>query len=366
MFVKTVKLINFRNYENLELELNPKINIFTGLNAQGKTNLLESIFIASIGKTFRCKSDKDAIMFNKNFCFIKLSIDNERVTDNIEMKLDKNGKKSISINGVSIRKHSELMGISIVISFSPDDLAILKNSPQERRRFIDVEMCQLSNVYYHNLKQYNSILKQRNTLLKVIKNDPTQKDTLFIWDSQLVEYGIKVIQAREKFLKEIAEYAKIIHSDITNGKESLKVVYKPNVTPENFLAKLERAVDRDILTGSTSYGVHKDDINFFINDVDVRLYGSQGQQRTTALSLKLAEIELFKKAKNCNPILLLDDVLSELDKQRQAYLIEKIDDIQVILTCTGVDDFINRFKSKYKIFYVNDGSISDNPNTDVI
>lgn len=359
MFVKNISLKNFRNYETLDIELNPKINIFTGLNAQGKTNLLESIFITSIGKTFRCKSDKDTISFGKDFAYIKMGICNDKVTDNVEMRIDKNGKKSILINGVSIRKHSELMGISLVVSFSPDDLAILKNSPAERRRFIDVEMCQLSNVYYYNLKQYNFILKQRNTLLKTVKSDPSQKDTLFIWDSQLVDYGVKILEARASFVDNIAKIAQNIHRDITNGKEDLKVVYKPNVTKENFLQKLEKSVDRDIFTGSTSYGVHKDDINFFINDIDVRLFGSQGQQRTTALSLKLAEIELIKGIKNCEPILLLDDVLSELDKERQGYLIEKIDDIQVILTCTGVDDFIDRFKSKYKIFYVDNGEIKE-------
>ncbi len=359
MFVKEIKLKNFRNYDDLNIELNPKINIFTGLNAQGKTNLLESIFITSIGKSFRSKSDKDTIKFGEDFAYIKLDVTNEKVTDKIEMRIDKNGKKSILINGISIKKHSELMGISLIVSFSPDDLAILKNSPAERRRFIDVELCQLSNVYYYNLKQYNTILKQRNMLLKSLKHDPKQRDSLFVWDMQLVEYGSKVIEARENFIKEIASMAKVIHRDITNGKEDLEVVYKPNVTKDNFLQKLERSVDRDTFTGSTSVGVHKDDINFFINGIDVRLFGSQGQQRTTALCLKLAEIELIKESKNREPILLLDDVLSELDKERQGFLIDKIDDIQVILTCTGVDDFIDRFKSKYKIFYVDDGMIKE-------
>ncbi len=358
MFVKTIKLKNFRNYKELDLELDKGVNIFTGLNAQGKTNLLESIFLVSIGKTFRSKSDKDTITFGEDFSYIKLSVDNEMVTDNIEMKIDKNSKKSILINGIGIRKHSELMGLSLVVSFSPDDLAILKNSPVERRRFIDVELCQLSNVYYYNLKQYNSILKQRNTLLKTVKYDISQKDSLFVWDMQLVEYGKKIMEAREKFLLDVNEFASKIHYDITNGKEKLEVVYKPNVRTENFAQKLEKSIERDIITGSTSYGIHKDDINFFINGVDVRLFGSQGQQRTTALSLKLAEIELIKETKNCEPILLLDDVLSELDKERQKYLIERIDDIQVILTCTGVDDFIDKFKSRYKIFYVENGMIS--------
>ncbi len=358
MFVKEVKLKNFRNYDDLNIELSPTINIFTGLNAQGKTNLLESIFITSIGKSFRSKSDKDTIKFGEEFAYIKIEVTNEKVTDKIEMRVDKNGKKSILINGISIKKHSELMGISLIVSFSPDDLAILKNSPAERRRFMDVELCQLSNVYYYNLKQYNAILKQRNTLLKSLKHDPKQRESLFVWDMQLVDYGSKIIDARDSFIREIAVLAKKIHSDITNGKEDLEVIYKPNVTKESFLQKLEKSVDRDALTGTTSYGVHKDDINFFINGIDVRLFGSQGQQRTTALSLKLAEIELIKESKNREPILLLDDVLSELDKERQGFLIDKINDIQVILTCTGVDDFIDRFESQYKIFYVDNGKIN--------
>ncbi len=358
MFVKEVKLKNFRNYEDLNIELSPTVNIFTGLNAQGKTNLLESIFITSIGKSFRSKSDKDTIKFGEDFAYIKLEVSDETVTDKIEMRIDKNGKKSILINGLSIKKHSELMGISLIVSFSPDDLAILKNSPAERRRFMDVELCQLSNVYYYNLKQYNSILKQRNTLLKTLKHDPKQRESIFVWDTQLVEYGSKIINSRESFIKEIAILAKKIHHDITNGKEDLEIVYKPNVTKENFLQKLEKSIDRDALTGTTSYGVHKDDINFFINGIDVRLFGSQGQQRTTALSLKLAEIELIKESKNREPILLLDDVLSELDKERQGFLIDKINNIQVILTCTGVDDFIDRFESKYKIFYVDNGNVN--------
>ncbi len=358
MFVKEVKLKNFRNYEDLNIELSPTVNIFTGLNAQGKTNLLESIFITSIGKSFRSKSDKDTIKFGEDFAYIKLEVSDETVTDKIEMRIDKNGKKSILINGLSIKKHSELMGISLIVSFSPDDLAILKNSPAERRRFMDVELCQLSNVYYYNLKQYNSILKQRNTLLKTLKYDPKQRESLFVWDTQLVEYGCKIINSRESFIREIASLAKKIHHDITNGKEDLEVVYKPNVTKDNFLQKLEKSIDRDSLTGTTSYGVHKDDINFSINGIDVRLFGSQGQQRTTALSLKLAEIDLIKESKNRNPILLLDDVLSELDKERQGFLIDKINEIQVILTCTGVDDFIDRFESQYKIFYVDNGVIN--------
>lgn len=359
MFVKNITLKNFRNYDDLFIELNPKINIITGLNAQGKTNLLESVFISSIGKTFRSKSDKDAIKFGNDFAYVKIEVSNEKVTDKIEMRIDRNGKKSILINGLSIKKHSELMGISLVVSFGPDDLAILKNSPSERRRFIDVELCQLSNIYYYNLKQYNSILKQRNILLKTIKYDTSQKDSLFVWDMQLVEYGIKIMETRQNFINEIAEIAKNLHKDITNNKEILSVAYKPNITKENFALKLEKSIDRDIYTGSTSYGIHKDDINFFINDIDVRIFGSQGQQRTTALSLKLAEIELIKSSKNCEPILLLDDVLSELDKERQRYLIEKIDDIQVILTCTGVDNFVDKFKSIYKIFYVNSGVITE-------
>ncbi len=361
MFVKNLYLKNFRNILESNINLCENVNIFMGNNAQGKTNLLESIYITSIGRSFRTVSDKEIINFDNEYAYVSAEVCDIDAYDKIDFAIDKTGKKRIAINKCPIKKNGDLLGNMYTVTFTPIDLNLIKSGPSERRNFLNIELCQLSNVYLNNLKQYNIILKQRNNLLKKIQKNRSLEDELFMWDIQLIEYGKKIYKNRKGFIEQINAFAKELHSKITDNNEDLEIVYKYNVSDEDFEDRVLKARKKDILTGSTTVGVHKDDISFFINGRDVRIYGSQGQQRTASLSTKLAEIYLVKSVKGKMPILLLDDVLSELDKKRQNFLIKEINDLQVILTCTGVEDFINCFENqeKIKIFKVNNGVISE-------
>ena len=359
MYIKNISLQYFRNYEKLEMELSPKLNILYGNNAQGKTNILEAIYISAMGRSQRTSREKEIIKLDKDEAHIQVLAvnDDEQYPNRIDVHLKKDGKKGVALNSIPVRKLGDLLGQIYVIIFSPEDLQLIKSGPSERRRFIDMEMCQLSKVYYYDLQQYHKILKQRNNLLKNLQKTPSLKDTLFVWDSQLVTYAKKLITERELFIEKISKIAADIHNNITGGIEKLEMQYSPNVSAEDMEKKLKSHIDRDIFMGSISVGPHKDDLNFYINGIDVKAYGSQGQQRTTALSAKLAEIELIKEEKMINPILLLDDVLSELDESRQTYLLDNISDIQTILTCTGIEDSIKKYIDKAKIYNVRQGKI---------
>ncbi len=361
MYIKKIKLKNFRNLKEVELSFNKNINIFYGFNAQGKTNLLESIYLSGIGRSFRTNFEKEIISFDEKNCYIQTYIDKNGVSNKISIGLSYNKNKSILLNGIQIKKLGELLGVLLIISFTPDDLQLIKSGPSERRHFIDMELCQLSNRYYYELKQYNHVLKQRNILLKKIKYNSSLEDTIFIWNEKLVEHGSKIIKYREKFVKQLNEIAHTIHLSLTNKAENLLITYKKNVSEDVFLKKLEQNYEKDLQYGTTSYGIHKDDLNFFINDKEVKIFGSQGQQRTVSLSTKLAEIKLIEKEKNEKPVLLLDDVLSELDKNRQKYLLDSIKNMQTIITCTGVEDVLSNIDilddENITIFNVNNGNI---------
>ena len=284
------------------------------------------------------------------------------------MHLRKNKSKGIAIDGVKIKKAAELLGILNVIFFSPEDLSIIKNGPGERRRFVDMELCQLDNFYLYNLNHYNKIVNQRNKLLKDLYLNPSLKETLNIWDMQLVSFGSKIIERRLKFISQLNEIIGEIHNSLSGGRESLRIQYEPEVAIEEYEQKLFANQERDIKLKMTTVGPHRDDFSFLVSKldengqqidetIDIRKFGSQGQQRTAALSLKLSEIELVKRITKDTPVLLLDDVLSELDSNRQNYLLNSIGDIQTIITCTGLDEFINnRFKIN-RIYKVSNGSV---------
>lgn len=363
MYVEKISLLNFRNFGNLDIKLSPNINIFYGDNAQGKTNFLEAIYLCATGRSHRTTSDKELINFNENFSYIKAFLSNKNI---INVHLKNNQKKGIAINAIPIKKLGDLYGIMLVVVFSPEDLRLIKSGPSERRRFMDTEICQISNIYYYELKEYYKVLKQRNNLLKKIQINKSLIDTLDVWDTQLISHGIKIIKFREKFVKRINKIANTIHKDITNGLEELEIIYKPYVSINEFEAKLKKNNNRDIFLGTTNVGIHKDDLSFFINKIDTRIYGSQGQQRTASLSTKLAEIQLIKEEKNTTPILLLDDVFSELDESRQIYLLKTINSIQTIITCTGVLDILNNNIEKSFIFKVKNGQISLNNDSCVL
>ena len=274
------------------------------------------------------------------------------------MHLRKNKSKGIAIDGQKIKKAADLMGLLNVVFFSPEDLSIIKDGPAERRRFSDMELCQLDSFYLYNLNHYNKIIGQRNKLLKDMYFQPELRETLNIWDSQLVSFGSKIIERREQFVKQLGDIIFDIHKKLSGGKEELVIAYEPDVSIEDFEKQMKYNQDKDIRLKQTTTGPHRDDFSFVVNGVDIRKYGSQGQQRTAALSLKLSEIELVKKISKDTPVLLLDDVLSELDSNRQNYLLNSIGNIQTIITCTGLDEFINNRFEINKIFKVTNGTVN--------
>lgn len=359
MIVKKIELSNFRNYDSLKLKFDNNTNILYGKNAQGKTNVLEAIYVCSTTKSHRSSKDMELINFDKKEGHIKLFIEKKDREYRIDVHLRKNKSKGIAINGIPIKKASELFGIFNVILFSPEDLNIINNGPAERRKFIDMELCQIDKIYVFNLINYNKILNQRNQLLKDIYFKPELKETLDIWDIQLAEYGSKIIKKREQFIENINQIIKPIHSKLTNKKENINILYKKNCLEDELYEQIIFARERDLKYKTTSVGPHRDDIIFFNEEINIRTYGSQGQKRTVALSLKLAEIELVKTLINDTPVLLLDDVLSELDSDRQNHLLKSLDEIQTIITCTGLDEFVqNRFDIN-KIFQVEGGCVSE-------
>lgn len=357
MIIKSVELKNYRNYQELKLDLSPGTNIFYGDNAQGKTNILESVYMGCTTKSHRGTKDRDVIKFEEDESHIKFQLERDDSLHRIDMHLKKNKTKGIAIDGIPIRKASELFGIANVVFFSPEDLSIIKSGPSERRKFIDMELCQLDKIYVHNLISYNKIVVQRNKLLKdsyMVQQNPELLDVL---DQQMCQYGAHIIRTREVFIEELNQIIVGIHRKISGGKETLSIRYEPNTKALALETELRAGRGRDIRMKASYTGPHRDDISFYVNDINIRKFGSQGQQRTAALSLKLSEIDLVKKRVKDAPVLLLDDVLSELDNNRQNQLLSGIEDIQTLITCTGLEDFVsNRFHID-KIFKVVSGAV---------
>ena len=358
MIIKSLELKNFRNYENLQLDFDSGTNIFYGDNAQGKTNILEAIYLIATTKSHKGSKDSDIIQFHHDEAHIRSYLYKEEVTRQVDMHLRKSKTKGIAIDSQRIKKAAELLGLLNVVFFSPEDLSIIKNGPAERRRFIDMELCQLDSFYLYNLNHYNKIVNNRNKLLKDLYVNPGLKETLSIWDSQLLSYGSKIIERRSLFIEQLNQIMLDIHSKLSGGKEKIEIVYEKNVEIDDLEEKLRLNQDRDIILKQTTVGPHRDDISFIVNGIDIRKFGSQGQQRTAALSLKLSEIELVKKSIKDTPVLLLDDVLSELDSNRQNYLLNSIGNIQTIITCTGLDEFVNNRFEINKVFKVKEGTVS--------
>lgn len=357
MILKSLELKDYRNYDHLIMQFHSGTNILYGENAQGKTNILEAVYLSGTTKSHRGSKDREIIRFEKDESHIRTLLEKNEIPHRIDLHLKKNKAKGVAIDGIPIKRQGELFGMLNLVFFSPEDLYIIKNGPAERRKFLDLELCQLNKVYLYNLTNYNKVLSQRNNLLKQISFNSNLMDTLYIWDEKLIEYGIKIIDTRFHFINNLNELVGDIHKKLTGGKENLILKYDPNVSAENFKDKLKLSLERDMALKITNIGPHRDDMSFLCQNIDIRKFGSQGQQRTAALSLKLAEIDLVKSVIKENPILLLDDVLSELDRQRQTHLLNSIGDIQTIITCTGLEEFIsNRFEFN-KIFHVIDGTV---------
>ena len=351
MFVESIELNNYRNFDSLKVEFSPGVNIFFGDNAQGKTNLLESIYVSGTLRSHRGSRDKELIRFGEDEAHIRLFFRKDSLSHRLDVHLKKNKSKGVAVDGVPVRRSGELLGMMHIVFFSPEDLSIIKEGPAGRRRFLDMELSQIDKGYMQQLVAYNKILNERNNLLKQINLYPALIDTLDGWDEQLLAVG--------QFLYFLDEMMAKIHGQLTGGKEQIKVEYEKNVEAEKFREQLYSKRNKDISSGTTSVGPHRDDLRFKVGGIDIRKFGSQGQQRTAALSLKLSEIRLIEQVTGEKPILLLDDVLSELDAGRQSWLLESIQDIQTLISCTGLDDFVNSRISLDKVFRVKEGIVQE-------
>ena len=339
MEIKSVQLKNFRNYENESVVFKNGLNILEGKNAQGKTNLLEAVFLCAIGKSPRTNKEKELIKWNENFGKITVEFLKSSGNKKIELYLFSNQNKAIKINGVPIKKLGELMGELNAIYFSPDELKLVKESPEERRRFMDIDLCQFNKNYFYSLSKYNKILNQRNKLLKS-GNINSIKETISIWNEQLSEQACYIILKRLELIEQLKVFAKQSHFYLTDNLEEMNLSYvgltdtEKSVLKEKLLKLYDESLEKDLNLGYTTVGPHRDDIKIMVNNIDIRHFGSQGQQRSCALSLKLAELEIFKSNLGEYPVLLLDDVLSELDENRREKLLKIINNFQTILTCT--------------------------------
>lgn len=366
MYIRHVSIKNFRNYEIQSIDLHENLNIFIGDNAQGKTNLLESIFVASFGRSFRTTKDKELIKMDSEFASGHIEVQKSDALETVDFRIHNKLKKEFKINGVPIVKMAELIGFINCVIFSPEDLRLIKEGPQERRKFIDRELSHISPKYLSTLIEYNRVLNHRNQLLK---NKSPYDDMFEIWDEKLASLGTKISIARNNFINRLQPIANNIHKNMTNGKEDLVLSYVSKFELQKtleydkirmvFNALLKERYDLDLKRGFTSVGPHRDDLRVIVNDIDIRNYGSQGQQRTAALSLKLSEIQLIKDEINEYPIVLLDDVLSELDLQRQHDLLKSIENVQTILTTTHIEKVIDQSPISKKVYRIKNGVIID-------
>ena len=353
MWISDIKLSNFRNYSNKEIKLHENINVFFGENAQGKTNIIESIFLCSIGKSFRTNKEKELIKFNEEKATVEINF--QKSDRDGKIKIEIGDKKQVYLNGIKLKKLSELLGNINVVIFTPDDINILKGGPQNRRKFLDIMISQLRPNYMHILTLYLKTLEQRNNYLKQIKLENKDESLLDIWDEKLVDYGMKIYEYRTEFIEKIQNKIKKIHKEITQDKEDIEIKYFSDATTrQNFINELKSRRKLDIIKGFTTKGVHRDDFVVYINGKEVEIYGSQGQHRTAILSLKLSELQVIYDEIGEYPILLLDDFMSELDDKRRKNFLNNIKDIQVIITCT---EKITLENLKYFSYNVIDGNV---------
>ncbi len=354
MLITSLKLQNFRNYSELKIDFNKDINVIYGDNAQGKTNILEAIFVSSIGKSFRTSKDRELIKIGENFA--KVEVEFSKSDRDGTIKIEINDKKNIFVNGVKIKKLSELLGNMHIVIFTPDDINILKNGPAQRRRFLDIFISQLRPNYVYCLNMYLKALEQRNNYLKQIKFENKSEDLLDIWDEKIADYAENVFKYRYEFIEKIKNKIKSVHNIITENNEEINIEYISDFSSkEEFLKKLKNNRKLDIIKGFSTKGVHRDDFNVYINDNLVNVYGSQGQHRTAILSLKMSELKVIYDEIGENPILLLDDFMSELDEKRRKNFLSNIRDTQVLVTCT---DKIMLEKNNFKLYNIKSGKIN--------
>lgn len=350
MFIKSLKLKSYRSYENFEFEFDDGLNILVGKNAQGKTNVLEAIFFAIIGKSFKTSKEKEVIKWDSQNAYVDAIFQKKYREVEVELFFDNAHKKTIKIDKIAIRKIGELMGSANAVFFSPEELKLVKESPDERRRFMNIDISQTNKRYFYLIGRYEKVLANRNKLLKSSSDINVIKESIDIWDRALADLAEKIAYERKNFIEELAPYAKLAHEYISGGKEQIEIKYISSFE-ENYAANMVKALaknlEKDFKLGYTTVGVHRDEIDIYLNGVEVKNFGSQGQQRTVALSMKLAELEIIKNRVGEYPILLLDDVFSELDKERRKKLLKFTSKTQTIITCTEFDE-----KIKAKIFEI--------------
>ena len=355
MWIKKIELKNFRNYKNQKLELNKNVNVLYGENAQGKTNIIESIFLCSMGSSFRAKKDKEMIKLDEDSCSVE--VEYEKSDREGKIKIEIGNKKNIFVNDIKIKRLSELLGKINIVIFTPDDIEIIKGGPDQRRKFLDIMISQLRPNYIHILSLYQKTIEQRNNYLKQIKEEQKDENLLEIWDEKLAEYAIKICEYRKEFIEKLKPKMEKLHKEITNNKEEIKIEYVTECLDKKiYLDLLKERRKLDILKGFTTKGVHRDDFVIYINGRQLNVYGSQGQQRTSILTLKLAELNLIYDEIGEYPILLLDDFMSELDKSRRESLVQHIKETQVIITCT---DKLALENFEYLEYNVKEGKIKN-------
>lgn len=362
MWLKELSLTNFRNYSQATVNFSPTLNVFLGKNAQGKTNFLEAIYFLALTRSHRTRSDKDLIHFDKDF--LNLTGRLQRVTGDVNLDIGLSSKgRLIKVNHLKQAKLSDYIGTMTVVLFAPEDLQLIKGSPSLRRKFLDIDLGQIKPLYLADLAQYHHVLKQRNTYLKTVKQ--VDKDFLAVLDQQLAHLGSRVIRHRLDFVQDLEKAANQHHQMISDGLEQLSISYQSSVNfdqvdqlEESFYRQLQERHQRDLFKKNTSIGPHRDDLIFFINQMNAS-FGSQGQHRSLILSLKMAEISLIKDLTGDYPILLLDDVMSELDNNRQTKLLTGIDkDVQTFITTTHLNH-LSHLPDHLEIFHIEQGNISN-------
>lgn len=365
MIIEGIKLINFRNYNNLSVLFNANINIMVGKNAQGKTNLLEAIYICSTGRSFRTSRDKEIINFEKGEAYIGANLKVGELEKLTEIKLHREKSKRIKVNKIELKSYKELnTGLKVVV-FSPEDLKLIKDGPSLRRTYLDSSISQLKPLYYYNLNRYYKILIQRNNLLKSIKFKNSLPDLIEVFDIQMARLGSLITLERESYINRLLIEAKINHSVITKDMEDLDIIYQRSIEggsslieiESQFLENLKTSRKKDVELGTTTKGPHRDDFSILINGKDSKIYASQGQQRSIVLTLKLSEVEMIKKETGYNPILLLDDVYSELDEERRTHLTKLFSKMQTFITLTDAVDINGLDGYEKEFFYINNGCI---------
>ena len=372
MILKTVEITNFRNYAQEKVELNDNINFFIGENGQGKTNFLEMVYYLALGRSFKNIKDDEIINWHKDFFKIKGTLYKENINRDFEIEItyERKGKKTIKINGVIYRKLSDLLGVLQVSTFTPEDLTIIKDGPQKRRKYMDLEISQLKKGYYNNLLDYYRVIKQRNNLLKEINFNQENHALLEVWDNQLINLGSRIIKERMEFLKILVPLSRKFQWEISKGQEKLDITYNSVLVKNpyegqkeiinNFKKEIKEKKQEEIKKGITLVGPHRDDLIFYINGKELKKYGSQGQQRSAVLSLKVAELKLFYNDTGDYPILLLDDVMSELDDTRRNFLTNIIRKNNIQSLITGANEELKGNSLAKEVFKVREGKIEKN------